>query len=225
MMRGMTEDGLTVVVADDVMLTREGIVGVLRRAGVHVVGQAEDGEGLLRKVEATRPDVAVTDIRMPPTHTTEGIAAAQEIRRRHPRTGVLVLSQYLEPRYAMQLIGGSGGGVGYLLKDRVSDGAALHDAVRRVAGGDSVVDPSIVSKLVGRRRADDPLESLTRRERDVLELMAEGKSNAAIGAELFVTQSTVEVHIKSVFDKLGLELVPETHRRVLAVLKLLRGRS
>ena len=221
----MSEDQLTVVVADDVMLTREGIVGVLRRAGAHVVGQAEDADGLLRKVDAARPDVAVTDIRMPPTHTTEGIAAAQEIRRRYPATGVLVLSQYLEPRYAMQLIGGSTGGVGYLLKDRVSDGSVLHDAVRRVAAGDCVVDPSIVARLVGRRRRDDPLETLTRRERDVLELMAEGKSNTAIAAELFITLSTVEAHSKNVFDKLGLDLVPETHRRVLAVLKLLRGRE
>ncbi len=221
----MSDAQLTVVVADDVMLTREGIVGVLRRAGLHVVGQAEDAEQLLRKVESARPDVAVTDIRMPPTHTTEGIAAAEEIRRRHPGTGELVLSQYHEARYAMQLVGGSAGGVGYLLKDRVADGAVLHDAVRRVAAGDCVVDPSIVAKLVGRRRKDDPLESLTRRERDVLELMAEGKSNAAIAAELFVTHSTVEAHIKNVFDKLGLELAPETHRRVLAVLTLLRGRE
>jgi DNA-binding NarL/FixJ family response regulator len=217
---------LRVVLADDNYLVRQGLSALLAEAdGVDVVATASEPSSLLMAVDDHTPDAVLTDIRMPPTHTTEGIAAAEEIRRRHPGTGVLVLSQYLEARYAMQLVGGSAGGVGYLLKDRVADGAVLHDAVRRVAAGDCVVDPSIVAKLVGRRRKDDPLESLTRRERDVLVLMAEGKSNAAIAAELFVTHSTVEAHIKNVFDKLGLELAPETHRRVLAVLTLLRGRE
>lgn len=217
--------GINVVVAEDAVLTREGVVGILRRHGLHVVGQAEDLDGLLRTVDRTRPHVVVTDIRMPPTGTDEGLQAARTIRERHPQTGVLVLSQYLEPRYAMQLIAGSPGGVGYVLKERVSEASVLIDAVRRVHAGECVVDPAIVTKLVGRRRRDDPLSLLSKRERDVLELMAEGKSNAAIASELFVTLSTVETHSKSIFDKLDLEPAPENHRRVLAVLKLLRGQD
>jgi DNA-binding NarL/FixJ family response regulator len=212
-----------VVVAEDTMLTREGIVRLLEEAGVEVVGQAEDGDALLRKVAGTRPDIAIADIRMPPTHTDEGLVAAQRIRAEHPEIGVLVLSQYVEPSYAMRLLEEHPEKVGYLLKDRVFDVAVLVDALRRIADGETVVDPTIVSRLVGRQRREDPLAELTAREREVLELVAEGMSNRAIAARLFVTERTVEAHIKQVFLKLGLTDTPDNHRRVLAVITFLRG--
>jgi DNA-binding NarL/FixJ family response regulator len=212
-----------VVVADDVMLTREGIVRVLRDAGVEVVGEAEDGDELLRFVRIRRPDAAIVDIRMPPTHTDEGLVAAQTIRREQPDVGVLVLSQYVEPSYAMRLLEEHPERVGYLLKERVFDVTILIDALRRLADGETVVDPTIVSQLVGRRRREDPLAELTPREREVLALVAEGLSNKAIAARLFVTERTVEAHVKQIFTKLRLGANPESHRRVLAVLAYLRA--
>jgi DNA-binding NarL/FixJ family response regulator len=212
-----------VVVAEDVMLTREGIVRLLADAGLEVVGQAEDVDGLLRHVRTARPDAAIVDIRMPPTHTDEGLVAAQTIRDEHPDVGVLVLSQYIEPSYAMRLIEQHPERVGYLLKERVFDAAILVDALRRIADGETVIDPTIVARLVGRRRRQDPLAELTAREREVLALVAEGRSNRAIAAELFITERTVEAHITQVFMKLGLREQPLTHRRVLAVLTYLRS--
>jgi DNA-binding NarL/FixJ family response regulator len=212
-----------VVVADDVMLTREGIVRLLRDAGVDVVAEAEDADGLLRQVRLTRPDAAIVDIRMPPTHTDEGLVAAQEIRAEHPDVGVLVLSQYVEPSYAMRLLEEHPERVGYLLKERVFDVAILVDGLRRIADGETVVDPTIVSRLVGRRRRADPRAELTEREREVLALVAEGLSNKAIGARLFVTERTVEAHVKQIFLKLRLTADPASHRRVLAVLAYLRA--
>jgi DNA-binding NarL/FixJ family response regulator len=212
-----------VVVADDTMLTREGIVRLLQDAGVEVVGQAGDGDALLRKVAGTRPDVAIADIRMPPTHTDEGLVAAQRIRAEHPEIGVLVLSQYVEPSYAMRLLEEHPEKVGYLLKERVFDVAVVVDALRRIADGETVIDPTIVARLVGRRRREDPLAALTRREREVLSLVAEGMSNKAIAGRLVVTERTVEAHIKQIFLKLGLTDSPDNHRRVLAVIAFLRG--
>ena len=214
---------MRVVVADDVMLTREGIVRLLRDAGVDVVAEAEDADGLLRQVRLTRPDAAIVDIRMPPTHTDEGLVAAQEIRAEHPDVGVLVLSQYVEPSYAMRLLEEHPERVGYLLKERVFDVAILVDGLRRIADGETVVDPTIVSRLVGRRRRADPRAELTEREREVLALVAEGLSNKAIGARLFVTERTVEAHVKQIFLKLRLTADPASHRRVLAVLAYLRA--
>ncbi len=215
-------DALRVVVAEDSVLLREGIARLLEDAGFDVVGQAGTGDELMLKVRSYRPDVALVDIRMPPTHTDEGLRAAREIRARHPGTGVLVLSQYLDPAYALELLSESAEGVGYLLKDRVADVDAFVDAVRRVAQGGSALDPAVVSQLVGRQRRDDPLAALTRRERDVLELMAEGRSNASIAAELVVTERAVEKHVTSIFSKLRLPPSTESHRRVLAVLAYLR---
>jgi DNA-binding NarL/FixJ family response regulator len=212
-----------VVVADDVMLTREGIVRLLQDAGIDVVAQAEDAEGLLRHVRLTRPDTAIVDIKMPPTHTDEGLVAAQQIRAEHPEVGVLVLSQYVEPSYAMRLIEEHPERIGYLLKERIFDVAVLVDALRRIEEGETVVDPTIVSRLVGRRRREDPLAELTEREREVLSLVAEGMSNKAIAGRLFVTERTVEAHIKQIFLKLRLPEAPDTHRRVLAVLAFLRA--
>jgi DNA-binding NarL/FixJ family response regulator len=212
-----------VIVADDVMLTRAGIVRLLSEAGVDVVAEAEDAEGLLRHVRLARPDAAIVDIRMPPTHTDEGLVAAQRIRAEHPAVGVLVLSQYIEPSYAMRLLEEHPERVGYLLKERVFDVAVLIDALRRLADGETVVDPTIVSRLVRRRRRDDPLDDLTDREREVLGLVAEGLSNKAIAARLFVTERTVEAHVKQIFLKLRLAANPESHRRVLAVLAYLRA--
>jgi DNA-binding NarL/FixJ family response regulator len=212
-----------VVVADDVMLTREGIVRLLQEAGVDVVAQAEDAAGLLRHVRLARPDAAIVDIRMPPTHTDEGLVAAKEIRAEHPEIGVLVLSQYVEPSYAMRLLEEHPERVGYLLKERVFDVAILVDALRRLADGETVIDPTIVSRLVRRRRREDPLAELTKREREVLGLVAEGLSNKAIAGRLFVTERTVEAHVKQIFLKLRLETNPESHRRVLAVLAYLRA--
>ncbi|HZQ64950.1 MAG TPA: response regulator transcription factor [Gaiellaceae bacterium] len=214
---------MRVVVGEDVMLTREGIVRVLADAGFEVVGQAGDLEGLLRLVRGTEPDAVVVDIRMPPTHTDEGLVAAQTIRAERPQTAVLVLSQYVEPAYALRLLEEHPERAGYLLKERVFDPALLVDALRRLADGETVVDPTIVARLVGRRRREDPLAGLTAREREVLALVAEGRSNRSIAAALFVTERTVEAHIKQIFGKLGLHEGPESHRRVLAVLAFLRG--
>jgi DNA-binding NarL/FixJ family response regulator len=214
---------MRVVVAEDTMLTRVGIVRLLGDAGVEVVAQVEDGEGLLRKVAVTGPDVAIVDIRMPPTYTDEGLMAAQRIRAEHPEVGVLVLSQYVESSYAMRLLEEHPEKIGYLLKERVFDGAVLVDALRRIDDGETVIDPTIVSRLLRRRRRKDPLAELTAREREVLSLVAEGMSNSAIAARLFVTERTVEAHIKQIFLKLGLAESREQHRRVLAVLAFLRG--
>ena len=214
---------MRVVVADDVMLTREGIVRLLEEAGVEVVAQAEDAEALLREVRPKRPDVAIADIRMPPSHTDEGLVAAQRIRAEHPDVAVLVLSQYVEPSYAMRLLEEHPERVGYLLKQRVFDVAVLVDALRRIGDGETVIDPTIVSRLVGRQRRQDPLAELTPREREVLSLVAEGLSNRAIASRLFVTERTVEAHVKQVFLKLRLAVDPESHRRVLAVLACLRS--
>ena len=214
---------MRVVVADDVMLTRQGIVRLLRDAGIDVVAEADDADGLLHHVRLARPDAAIVDIRMPPTHTDEGLVAAQTIRTEHPAVGVLVLSQYVEPSYAMRLIEEHPERVGYLLKERVFDVAVVVDALRRIADGETVVDPTIVSRLVGRRRREDALAELTEREREVLSLVAEGLSNKAIAARLFVTERTVEAHVKQIFLKLRLDTNPDSHRRVLAVLAYLRA--
>jgi len=214
---------MRVVVADDAMLTREGIVRLLREADIDVVAEAENADDLLRHVGIGRPDAAIVDIRMPPTHTDEGLVAARRIRAEHPEVGVLVLSQYVEPSYAMLLLEEHPERVGYLLKERVFDVAILVDALRRIGEGETVIDPTIVSRLVGRRRREDPLEALTAREKEVLGLVAEGLSNKAIAARLFVTERTVEAHVKQIFAKLRLEANPESHRRVLAVLSYLRA--
>jgi DNA-binding NarL/FixJ family response regulator len=210
-----------VVVADDSTLLREGLVRLLEEGGLEVVGQAADGEELLRKVRAHKPDVAVVDVRMPPTHTDEGLRAAREIRAELPEVSVLVLSQYVEVAYARELLAESAEGLGYLLKDRVADVEALTDAVRRVGAGGSALDPEVVSQMLGRRRNDDPLEQLTPREREVLGLMAEGRSNGAIAAELVVSDRAVEKHVTGIFSKLDLGASSEDHRRVLAVLRFL----
>ena len=212
-----------VVLAEDSVLLREGICRLLEEAGFDVVAQSGNGEDLLRHVAMHKPDVAVVDIRMPPTQTDEGLRAAKEIRAGHPGTGVLVLSQYVEPGYAMELLSESAESVGYLLKDRVADVEEFSAAVRRVAEGGSALDPAVVSELVGRHRRDDPLADLSPRERQVLELMAEGRSNQAIAERLFVTLRAVEKHVTSIFVKLRLPATAEDHRRVLAVLALLRG--
>ena len=214
---------LRVVVADDSVLLREGVVRLLEENGFDVVGQAGDAEDLIRKVRAHKPDVAVVDIRMPPTNTDDGLRAALEIRAELPGTGVLVLSQYVEEGYALDLVGDSAGGVGYLLKDRVADVERFVDSVKRVADGGSALDPEVVSQLVGRARRDDPLDALTPREREVLELMAEGRSNHAIAEHMIVTERAVEKHVTSIFGKLDLAPAPEDHRRVLAVLAFLRA--
>ena len=213
---------MRVVVADDVMLTREGIVRLLHDAGIEVVAEAEDAETLLRHVRSSDPDVAIVDIRMPPTNTDEGLVAARAIRAELPDVGVLLLSHYVEPSYAMRLIEDQPERVGYLLKDRVSDIAVVVDALRRITQGETVIDPTIVSRLVGRRRREDPLGRLTDREREVLGLIAEGMSNKAIAARLYVTDRTVEAHVTQIFQKLGLPESPDQHRRVLAVLAFLR---
>ena len=214
---------MRVVVADDSVLLREGVVRLLQENGFDVVAQAGDAEDLIRKVNAHKPDVAVVDIRMPPTNTDDGLRAALEIRAALPETGVLVLSQYVEEGYALELVGDSAGGVGYLLKDRVADVDRFVESVRRVAEGGSALDPEVVAQLVGRARRDDPLAELTPREREVLELMAEGRSNNAIAAQMTVTERAVEKHVTSIFGKLGLPPAPEDHRRVLAVLAFLRA--
>jgi len=214
--------GVRVVLADDSVLLREGIARLLEDAGFEVVAQSGTAEDLLRHVGMHKPDVALVDIRMPPSQTDEGLRAAKEIRERWPETGVLVLSQYVEPAYAMELLGENAEGVGYLLKDRVSDVDEFAAAVRRVGEGGSALDPAVVSQLVGRRRRDDPLEELTPREREVLGLMAEGRSNQAIAERLVITLRAVEKHVTSIFSKLRLPASAEDHRRVLAVLTYLQ---
>ena len=216
---------IRVVVAEDSLLVREGIVRLLGEGGFDVVGQAADLDSLLALVESAAPDVALIDIRMPPTNTDEGLRALATIRERHgPSIGVLVLSHHTEPSFAMRLLADGEGGTGYLLKDSIADPDDLADAVRRVARGGTVVDPAVVAPLVGARRAPaDPLTDLTEREREVLGLMAEGRSNGAIADRLFVTPKTVEAHIASIFSKLGLLPAPDDHRRVLAVLAFLEG--
>src|SRR5918994_1691298 len=211
---------IRVVVADDSVLLREGLVRLLEDSGFEVAGQAGDAEDLLRKVGAHKPDVAVVDVRMPPTHTDEGLRAAHAIRKEHPGVGVLVLSQYVEEAYALELLSQSTESTGYLLKDRVADVDSFTDAVRRVAGGGSALDPEVVALLLGRRRREDPLQSITPREREVLGLMAEGRSNAAIAEALVVTERAVEKHVTSIFSKLDLAPTVVDHRRVLAVLAL-----
>ena len=216
-------DTVRVVIADDSVLLREGLSRLLEESGFEVAAQAGDAEDLMRKVGAHHPDVAVVDVRMPPSHTDEGLQAARRIRSEHPDTAVLVLSQYVEEAYALGLLSDSTERTGYLLKDRVSDVETFTDAVRRVAGGGSALDPEVVALLLGRRRRHDPLESLTAREREVLGLMAEGRSNAAIAETLVVTERAVEKHVTSIFSKLDLPPTVEDHRRVLAVLAYLRA--
>jgi DNA-binding NarL/FixJ family response regulator len=214
---------MRVVVADDSVLLREGVIRLLGESGFEVVGQAGDADDLLRKVGAHHPDVAVVDIRMPPTNTDDGLRAALRIRAEHPETGVVVLSAYIEESYALELVADSAAGLGYLLKDRVSDVDTFVEAIRRVGEGGSALDPEVVSRLVGRHRRDDPLSELTPREREVLGLMAEGRSNAAIAERLVVTERAVEKHVTSIFSKLDLPPTIEDHRRVLAVLTFLRA--
>ncbi|MDA0158885.1 response regulator transcription factor [Solirubrobacter ginsenosidimutans] len=216
-------DRLRVVIAEDSVLLREGIARLLERAGFEVVGQAGDGEDLLRKVGAHRPDVAVIDVRMPPTHTDEGLLAARRIRTEHPGTAVLVLSQYVEEAYALDLLSETTERTGYLLKDRIGDVDSFTDAVRRVALGGSALDPEVVALLLGRRRRQDPLAALTPREREVLGLMAEGRSNAAMADALVVSDRAVEKHVTAILSKLDLPPAAEDHRRVLAVLAFLRS--
>jgi len=212
-----------VVVADDAVLIREGVVRILREAGFDVQAQAGNADDLLLHVRSLVPDVAVVDIRMPPTHTDEGLRAAQRIRAEYPGVGVLVLSQYVEPGYALELLAGSAEGVGYLLKERIGNIDEFVGAVRRVADGGSALDPAVVSEIVGRRRRDDPLALLTPREREVLELMAQGRSNQGIAERLVVTERAVEKHVTSIFGKLQLPTEAADHRRVLAVLTFLRA--
>jgi DNA-binding NarL/FixJ family response regulator len=212
-----------VVIADDETLLREGVARLLEEAGFQVVGRAANAEELLRRVELTRPDVAIVDIKMPPTHTEEGLVAAHKIRSAHPEVGVLVLSHYVESRYAMRLLEEHPDRSGYLLKERVSDVAVLVDALQRIDEGECVLDPTIVSRLVGRPREGSPLDELTAREMEVLSLMAEGHSNEGICTKLFLSPKTVETHVRHILGKLGIGETSDYHRRVLAVLAYLRG--
>jgi DNA-binding NarL/FixJ family response regulator len=212
-----------VALADDDVLLREGLASLLERSGFELVGQAGDADGLLALVREHAPELAVVDIRMPPTHTTEGLEAARAIRAEFPRMGILVLSAHVEIEHAMDLLGG-GEGIGYLLKRRVTDVGDFLDTVERVANGGSVVDPALVQELVAARRADDPLEDLTPREREVLAEMAEGRSNSGIARRLWVTEGTVEKHVQSILGKLGLTEAEDDHRRVLAVITFLDAR-
>ncbi len=215
---------MRVVLADDSLLLREGLARLLDEAGFEVVGQASTGDELLEQVEMTEPDVAIVDIRMPPTHTDEGLRAAHEIRARHPGVAILVLSQFVRPSYALELLSEGTEGLGYVLKDRVSDLDELASSVRRVAEGGSVLDPLVVQQLVSRPRSGPgPLDDLTEREREVLELMAEGRSNKAIGEQLFITEHTVEKHVKNILGKLRIPGSADDHRRVLAVLTYLNS--
>jgi DNA-binding NarL/FixJ family response regulator len=211
-----------VALADDAVILREGLSRLLQEAGFDVVGLAADGDALLDLVERTQPDVAIVDIRMPPTHTDEGLRAAKVIRQRWPAIGILVLSQHVNTRYALELLSAGTDGIGYLLKERVSDLNELSASISRIGHGGSVLDPAVVGELVGRRRqADNPLERLTDREREVLALMAEGRSNRAIAERLFITDHTVEKHVKNILGTLRLPLSPDDHRRVLAVITYL----
>jgi DNA-binding NarL/FixJ family response regulator len=212
-----------VVIADDETLLREGLARLLEDAGFEIAGRCGDADALLRMVDARRPDVAIVDIRMPPDLGDDGLLAAQEIRRRHPEIGVLVLSHYLDSRYAARLLEEAPERAGYLLKERVSEVAVLADALRRIDEGECVIDPTIVSRLVARKRARGPLDVLTNREREVLALVAEGRSNGAIAETLFLARKTVDAHISQVFLKLDLRESAEDHRRVLAVLAFLRS--
>jgi DNA-binding NarL/FixJ family response regulator len=212
-----------VVVADDILLVRAGIVTLLRQSGIDVVAEASDATNLLKEVERHRPDVALVDIRMPPTHTDEGLVAAREIRAAYPEVGVLVLSQYVEPAYALQLLEDHPERVGYLLKDRVFDIATVVDALHRLCDDESVIDPTIVAQLLRRQRKPNPLDALTTREREVLGLVAEGMSNKALAGRLVVAERTVEAHVTQIFLKLGLPESTKVHRRVLAVLTYLRS--
>ncbi len=214
---------MRVVIAEDQLLTREGIAHLLREADVDVVGEAGEVDALMRLVHTQKPDVALVDIRMPPTHTNEGLVAADRIRSELPGTGVLVLSQHVEPDFVIPLLEEGTSSVGYLLKDRIMDPATLLDGLRRIAAGECVVDPAIVRQLVQWQRREDPLADLTDRERDVLSLIAEGLTNVAIGRKLFISERTVEVHTKQIFTKLGLVDGVEGNRRVLAVLAYLRA--
>src|SRR5690606_24299553 len=212
---------MRVVIAEDSVLLREGLVRLLEDAGIETAATVGDGPGLLGVVEEHEPDLAIVDVRMPPSFTDEGLRAALAVRERRPGTPILVLSQYVEERYATDLIGGGAEGVGYLLKERVSDVAEFIDAVRRIAAGGTVIDPEVIGQLLGRRRNDDPLDALTPREREVLALMAQGRSNAAIAEDLVVTEGAVEKHISNIFMKLNLQLAQGGHRRVMAVLTYL----
>jgi DNA-binding NarL/FixJ family response regulator len=214
---------MRIVLADDSMLLREGVARLLADSGIEVLGTAADARTLLDLVRQSPPDVAIVDIKMPPTHTDEGLVAAQTIRQDYPDVGVLVLSQYVDPGYALRLLSEVPERAGYLLKDRVTDIAVLVDALHRICDGECVVDPTIVRRLIQRPRRNDPIAELTGREREVLSLMAEGRSNAAIGTLLFLSPKTVEAHIRQIFVRLGLEPSADDHRRVLAVLALLRS--
>jgi DNA-binding NarL/FixJ family response regulator len=214
-----------VLLGEDDVLMREGIARLLAEAGFEVVGQAGDAEALLRKALAHKPDVVIADVQMPPGHGDDGLRAALELRKQRPETGVLVLSQYYEEEYALELIGAQPEGVGYLLKERVGDVEAFLQAVARVAAGGSALDPEVVGRMLGRRRAAGPLDTLSPRERDVLGAMAEGKSNQGIAEALFVTEAAVEKHVTAIFQKLDLGTTPTEHRRVLAMLTYLRGSS
>lgn len=214
---------LRVLLADDDVLLREGLASLLERSGMDVVGQAGDGRAIVELARATTPDVVVVDIRMPPAHATEGLEAARDIRKELPGTAVLVLSAHAEVEHAMELLG-SGRGVGYLLKSRVADVAEFIDTLERIAGGGLVVDPALVQELVSARRRNDPLALLSAREREVLESMAEGRSNAGVARALWITEGTVEKHVRSILTKLDLPEAEEHHRRVLAVLRFLEAR-
>ena len=215
---------MRVVIADDETLLRDGLARLLEDAGIEVAGRCGDADSLRRMVDARRPDVAIVDIRMPPGEGDDGLLAAQDIRRRHPLTGVLVLSHHLDSRYAARLLEEAPERAGYLLKERVSDLAVLVDSLKRITEGECVIDPTIVSRLVARKRERGPLDELTDREQEVLALLAEGRSNAAISERLFLSRKTIESHISQIFMKLGLRESPEYHRRVLAVLTFLRAR-
>jgi DNA-binding NarL/FixJ family response regulator len=216
-------DPIRIVIADDAVLFREGLAQILEKAGMSVVAQAGDATSLLAAVDAEEPDAVITDIRMPPTGTTEGLDAAIEIRAARPGAAVMVLSQYVETRHVARLLEDGAGGVGYLLKDRVADGREFLDALGRLVDGGSVIDPEVIARLMQRGRQQDEIERLTDREREILAAMAEGRSNRAIGRDLHLSPKTVETHVGAIFSKLGLEPATDDHRRVLAVLAYLRS--